>query len=68
MEGLGSVARRTRNVRVEDDLWNAAQQAAQERGENVAVVIRRALIAYVAADREPRTSSTTAAGSVRAEV
>lgn len=36
-----------RSVRVEDDLWNASQARAAERGETVSAVIRRALLAYV---------------------
>lgn len=36
-----------RNVRIEDDLWSAAQEKAAERGESVSDVIRRALIRYV---------------------
>jgi negative regulator of replication initiation len=37
-----------RAVRVEDDLWQAAQQQAALRGETVSDVIRRALQRYVA--------------------
>ncbi len=40
-----------RTVRVRDELWQAAQQAAQERGESVSEVIRRALARYVKAGR-----------------
>jgi len=36
-----------RAVRVEDGLWQAAQQAAEQRGETVSDVIRRALLRYV---------------------
>jgi predicted HicB family RNase H-like nuclease len=36
-----------RNVRVEDDLWALAQKRAEERGESVSDVIRRALVRYV---------------------
>jgi antitoxin component of RelBE/YafQ-DinJ toxin-antitoxin module len=44
-----------RAVRVEDGLWQAAQQQAAERGETVSDVIRRALQRYVA-HRAPRDS------------
>lgn len=36
-----------RTVRVDDDLWAKANAAAKANGENVSVVIRRALIQYV---------------------
>ena len=36
-----------RAVRVEDELWQAAQKRARERGETVSDVIRRALKRYV---------------------
>lgn len=36
-----------RTVRVEDNLWESAAAAAKKNGENVSVVIRRALIQYV---------------------
>ena len=42
-----------RAVRVEDDLWQAAQAKAAANGESVSDVIRRALRRYVA-----RTSGT----------
>lgn len=35
-----------RTVRVDENLWAAAQRAAQRRRESVADVIRRALVAY----------------------
>lgn len=35
-----------RTVRVDDELWEAAQERAKERRESVADVIRRALLAY----------------------
>ena len=37
-----------RAVRVPDDLWRAAQTKADERGEYLSEVIRRALERYVA--------------------
>lgn len=40
----------SRNVRVSDELWEAAKQQASERGETVADVIRRALEVYVRSD------------------
>ena len=36
-----------RNVRVPDDLWDAAMSKALDRGENLSEVIRRALEKYV---------------------
>jgi len=36
-----------RNVRVPDELWHAAQAKADERGESVSDVVRRALEKYV---------------------
>jgi hypothetical protein len=40
----------TRTLRVDPELWTAVKMIARRRGENVSVVIRRALIAYVEAD------------------
>lgn len=37
----------SRNVRVEDEIWDTAAAAAKANGENLSVVIRRALIQYV---------------------
>lgn len=37
-----------RNVRVPDELWQAALLKAQDRGETVSDVVRRALERYVA--------------------
>lgn len=39
--------RKARAVRVEDDLWRAAQAKADERGEILSEVIREALKRYV---------------------
>lgn len=36
-----------RAIRIDDDLWAKASAAAKANGENVSVVIRRALIQYV---------------------
>ena len=36
-----------RNVRVPDDLWDAAMSKALERGETLSEVIRKALEKYV---------------------
>jgi hypothetical protein len=36
-----------RTVRVDDELWEAAQAKAKRRRESVADVLRRALLAYV---------------------
>lgn len=38
---------KVRTVRVDDELWNAAQEKAKRRRETVAAVIKRALLAYV---------------------
>lgn len=43
--GMGTTTNRA--IRIDDDLWTAAQAAAKANGENVSVVIRRALIQYV---------------------
>lgn len=37
----------SRNVRVPDDLWDAAMSKALDRGESLSEVIRRALEKYV---------------------
>ena len=37
----------SRNVRIPDDLWSAAQTKAVELGETVSDVVRRALREYV---------------------
>lgn len=42
-----SVPTKIRGVRVDDELWQRAQERAAERRESVADVIRRALLAYV---------------------
>lgn len=36
----------TRTIRIENDLWEAAQAKAEERGESVSDAIRRALRRY----------------------
>jgi len=36
-----------RSVRVEDAIWDAAKQAAHERGDNLSEIIRAALRAYI---------------------
>lgn len=38
---------RARGVRISDELWQATQELAAERGETVTDVIRRALQRYV---------------------
>lgn len=38
---------KVRTVRVDDELWAAAQAKAKRRRETVAAVIKRALLAYV---------------------
>lgn len=42
-----SVADPVRTVRVDDELWDRAVAKAKRRRENMAVVIRRALLTYV---------------------
>lgn len=37
-----------RNIRIDDDLWRAARQVAQDRGETLSEVIRAALRRYIA--------------------
>lgn len=41
-----------RSVRIDDEAWNAAKKAADERGETLSDVIRAALVEYV--DTEPQ--------------
>lgn len=41
----GETTRRT--VRIEDALWQAAQEQAAERGDNLSAVIRQALANYI---------------------
>lgn len=36
-----------RTIRIDDELWELAQKKAKRRRETVAIVIRRALLAYV---------------------
>lgn len=36
-----------RTVRIEDGLWAAARQVADQRGESLSEIIRRALMEYV---------------------
>jgi hypothetical protein len=38
---------KVRTVRVDNELWEAAQAKAKDRRESVADVIRRALLAYI---------------------
>jgi len=40
-----------RTVRIEDTLWDAAKTAANERGDNLSDIIRKALEQYV--DQHP---------------
>ena len=44
--------RRVRNIRVEDELWEAALDAAGERGDVLSEQIRRFLARYVANARK----------------
>lgn len=36
-----------RNVRVPDEIWDAAKEQAEENGETVSDVVRRALVEYI---------------------
>lgn len=36
-----------RAVRIDDELWTAAQAVAAERGEHLSEIIRAALVAYI---------------------
>ena len=45
---MSRAPRRPRSVKVEDELWAAAQSKANERGEVLSEVIREALKRYVA--------------------
>lgn len=47
-----------RSVRIPDALWNAAQAKADEQGESVSDVIRKALEQYVK-PRKPRPDLST---------
>lgn len=38
---------KVRTIRIDDDLWHAAQVKAAEHGESVSDVVRRALVRYV---------------------
>lgn len=41
-----------RNLRVEDELWEAALEVARKHGENLSDVMREALTLYVTAHRK----------------
>ena len=49
-ETHGMPETKVRTVRVDDELWEAAQAKAKRRREAVADVIRRALLAYIEED------------------
>lgn len=36
-----------RTIRINDDVWNAAAEKAERKGETVSDVVRRALINYI---------------------
>lgn len=42
-----SVKTPIRTIRIDDELWELAQTKAKRRRETVAIVVRRALLAYV---------------------
>ena len=41
-----------RAIRIDDDLWQAAQARAHQKGESVSDAVRRALRRYVATKRQ----------------
>jgi antitoxin component of RelBE/YafQ-DinJ toxin-antitoxin module len=49
---------RHRMVRVEDELWEAAKDAAEANGTTVSAVIRAALVRYVKRAQGTRRDST----------
>lgn len=52
-----------RTIRVEDDLWQAAQEAARWRGEaSLSNVVRRGLITYVRATEKKRREEESGQG------
>lgn len=44
-----------RSVRIEEELWEQAQKAAEERGDNLSAVIREALQRYI--NEKPRQTT-----------
>lgn len=48
-----------RSIRVDTDLWRAAQAVAAARGESLSDVIRRALVRYVKRGVTERSGSTS---------
>lgn len=44
-----------RSLRIDDELWQAAQETARERGEDVSAVVRASLRRYVARHRKAKT-------------
>lgn len=44
IQGMGNTPNRT--IRIDDEIWEPAAVAAKANGENLSVVIRRALIQY----------------------
>lgn len=53
----------SRNVRVEDEIWTPAAAIAKANGENLSVVIRRALIQYVQRNKASFTAEMVEAGA-----
>lgn len=47
MKAMPTRGTKQRSVRVPDHLWDAAQQVAEGRGEDLSAVIRQALERYV---------------------
>lgn len=41
-----------RAIRISDDLWQAAKVAADERGDSISAIVRRALETYVTTPAE----------------
>lgn len=59
--------RKHRSVRVEDDLWDEAQEACRYRGDNLSTVIRKHLVAYVRATAKKRATEEKGGGRVGAD-
>ena len=44
--------KRQRNIRIEDSIWEPAQEAAEKNDETVSDVVRRGLVQYVEQTKE----------------
>jgi hypothetical protein len=56
-----------RAVRVPDQLWHQAKEAAEQRGENVTQVIKRALVRYIR-ETARRQAASERFDSIRAKI